>query len=68
MPEPELRAEVEKQGFVVANMNYSLTDDGRTFEYQMVIHSPERGNTRQLAEALNAVPAVTSFRISPTGD
>jgi len=68
VPEAELRTMVEKQGFVVANMNYSLTSEGKVFEYQMVIHSPDRGNTRQLAESLSALPAVMSFRISPTGD
>jgi putative Mg2+ transporter-C (MgtC) family protein len=49
-------------------MNYSVTDEGKIFEYQMVIHSPDRGNTRQLSEALNAVPSITAFRIAPTGD
>jgi putative Mg2+ transporter-C (MgtC) family protein len=68
LPESELRGMVERQGFVVANMNYCVTGDGKTFEYQMVIHSPERGNTRQLSEALNALPSVTGFRIAPTGD
>ena len=68
MPESELRAMVERQGFVVANMNYSVTGDGKTFEYQMVVHSPDRSNTRQLSEALNALPSVTAFRIAPTGD
>jgi len=68
LPEPELRGMVERQGFVIANMNYCVTDDGKTFEYQMVIHSPERGNTRHLSEALNALPSITGFRIAPTGD
>ena len=68
LPEAELRAIVEKQGFVIANMNYSLTGEGKTFEYQMVIHSPERDNTRDLSVALNAMSTVTGFRISPTGD
>ena len=68
LPEPELRAMVERQGFVVANMNYSVTGDGRTFEYQMVVHSPDRDKTRELSEALNALPSVTGFRIAPTGD
>src|SRR6266850_1528275 len=68
MPESELRPMVERQGFVVANMNYSVTGDGKTFEYQMVIHSPDRSNTRPLSEALNALPSVTAFRIAPTGD
>jgi hypothetical protein len=59
---------VERQGFIVANMNYRVTGEGRFFEYDMVIHSPDRGNTRPLSEALNALPSVTGFRISPTGD
>src|SRR5689334_14031659 len=62
LPEAELRAIVEKQGFVIANMNYSLTGEGKTFEYQMVIHSPERDNTRELSVALNAMSTVTGFR------
>jgi putative Mg2+ transporter-C (MgtC) family protein len=68
LPESELRAMVERQGFVVANMNYRVTGEGRIFEYDMVIHSPQRENTRQLSETLNALPSVTGFRISPTGD
>jgi putative Mg2+ transporter-C (MgtC) family protein len=68
LPEAELRAMVERQGFFVANMNYSVTGEGKIFEYQMVIHSPDRGNTRQLSEALNAVSSVMGFRIAPTGD
>ena len=68
LPEAELRAMVEGKGFAVANMNYSVTDEGRIFEYHMVIHSPDRGNTRLLSEALNAVPSVMAFRIAPTGD
>ncbi len=68
LPEAELRAMVEGKGFVVANMNYCVTGEGKIFEYQMVVHSPDRSNTRQLSEALNAVPSVTAFRIAPTGD
>ena len=68
LPESELRALVERHGFVIANMNYGVTGDGKTFEYHMVIHSPDRDRTRELAEALNALPAVMAFRISPTGD
>ncbi len=68
LPEAELRAMVERQGFIVANMNYSVTDEGKIFEYHMVIHSPDRGNTRLLSEALNAVSSVMAFRIAPTGD
>ena len=68
LPEADLRSIVERQGFAVANMNYSVTGDGKTFEYQMVIHSPDRDKTRELSAALNSLSTVTAFRISPTGD
>jgi putative Mg2+ transporter-C (MgtC) family protein len=68
LPEAELRAMVERQGFEIANMNYCVSHEGKIFEYQMVIHSPDRGNTRELSEALNTVPSVAEFRIAPTGD
>jgi putative Mg2+ transporter-C (MgtC) family protein len=68
LPEADLRSIVERKGFVIANMNYSVAGEGRTFEYQMVIHSPDRDKTRELSEALNALPSVTGFRIAPTGD
>src|SRR5258708_18713463 len=51
LPEAELRAMVERQGFVIANMNYSVTGDGKTFEYHMVIHSPDRSNTRRFCRS-----------------
>ncbi|HKW37978.1 MAG TPA: MgtC/SapB family protein [Burkholderiales bacterium] len=68
LAEGDLRSLIERHGFVIANMNYGVTGDGKTFEYQMVIHSPDRNKTRELAEALNALAAVMAFRISPTGD
>jgi putative Mg2+ transporter-C (MgtC) family protein len=68
LPEGELRSIVERQGFVIANMNYSVTGDGLIFEYQMVIHSPDREKTRDLSLALNGLSSVKAFRIAPTGD
>jgi len=68
MPEGELRSMVQQHGFVIANMNYSLSGDGRVFQYDMVIHSPVRENTKRLAEAFSAMAPVVEFRIAPTGD
>jgi putative Mg2+ transporter-C (MgtC) family protein len=68
LPEADLRSMIERYGFIVANMNYGITGEGKTFEYQMVIHSPDRDKTRELSAALNALSTVTAFRISPTGD
>jgi putative Mg2+ transporter-C (MgtC) family protein len=68
MPEEELRAIVQRHGFVVANMNYCLANDGKVFEYDMVIHSPVRENARRLADAFALMGPVVEFRIAPTGD
>src|SRR5258707_3645740 len=48
LPEAELRAMVEAKGLPVANMNYTVTGDGKIVEYHMGIHSSDRDNTRHL--------------------
>ena len=58
IPEEELRSIVEREGFVIANMNYGVTDSGLVFEYQMVIHTPDRSKTRNLAIALNTLSSM----------
>jgi putative Mg2+ transporter-C (MgtC) family protein len=68
LSEEELRSIVQGKGFIIANMNYAVNGDGLTFEYQMVIHSPDRDKTRDLSLALNALSSIKAFRISPTGD
>jgi putative Mg2+ transporter-C (MgtC) family protein len=68
LPEDELRAIVQRHGFVVANMNYSLSGEGRIFQYDMVIHSPVRENTKRLSDAFAAMTTVVELKISPTGD
>ena len=68
MAEPELRALVTQLGFTIANLNYRLSDDGRHFEYRMMIRTLSTENLRRLSEALMRKPSVIEFRISPTGD
>ncbi len=51
-----------------ANLTVGFLRNAALPEAHMVIHSPDRGNTRQLSEALNAVSSVMAFRIAPTGD
>jgi putative Mg2+ transporter-C (MgtC) family protein len=66
--EPELQKLMADHGFSIANLSYRLTDDGKSFEYRMVIKSRDRKAADQLAQALRARTDVVSFRISPTGD
>jgi putative Mg2+ transporter-C (MgtC) family protein len=68
LPEEELRAIVQSHGFVIANMNYCLTADGKVFQYDMVIHTPLRQNTKRLSNTFAAMATVVEFRIAPTGD
>jgi putative Mg2+ transporter-C (MgtC) family protein len=68
MPETELRELVKSFAFTIANLDYRLADDGRHFEYRMMIRTQIPENLRQLSETLIKIPAVQEFRISPTGD
>jgi putative Mg2+ transporter-C (MgtC) family protein len=68
MPEEKLRALIGSHGFTIANLSTRLIDDGRTFEYRMVIRSRHRDNAQALTQHLLALDEVIEFRISPTGD
>ena len=68
IPEDELRALVGEHGFTIANLAHRLTDDGKNFEYRMVIRSRDRHSAEKLSRHLREVPEVVEFRISPTGD
>jgi putative Mg2+ transporter-C (MgtC) family protein len=68
MPEGKLRALIGGHGFTIANLSTRLIEDGRTFEYRMVIRSRHRDNAQALTQHLLALEEVIEFRISPTGD
>ena len=67
MPEPELRKLLDGLSFSVANLNYRLVDDGKHFEYRMMMRTADPHNVRHLSEVLVKTPSVLEFRISPTG-
>ena len=66
--ESDLRLMVVGHGFTVANLSYRLADEGRYFEYRMMIQTLDPDNLRKLSEDLLKAPNVVEFRISPTGD
>jgi putative Mg2+ transporter-C (MgtC) family protein len=68
MPEYELRRVVADHGFSIANLNYRLTNEGKHFEYRMVVRTLNQDNLRSLSEMLNASQSVLEYRIAPTGD
>jgi len=68
MHEDPLRALIAEHGFSVANLSYALTEDGKMFEYAMIIRTSRREDTRRLAGTLAANDKVLEFRITPAGD
>ena len=68
MTEDEVRRLIGSYGFSVANLASRLVEEGKYFEYRMVIRSRARDKTQALAEHLLTLPEVIEFRISPTGD
>jgi putative Mg2+ transporter-C (MgtC) family protein len=68
LTEDEVRKLIGGYGFSVANLSSRLVDEGKHFEYRMVIRSRDRDNAQALARHLLKLPEVIEFRISPTGD
>jgi putative Mg2+ transporter-C (MgtC) family protein len=68
MQEEELRGLLLQHGFSIANMAYRVIEDGKFFEYRMVIRTTDPANTSKLADSLRKHELVHEFRISPTGD
>jgi len=68
MPEEEVGKLIGSYGFSVANLSSRLVEEGRFFEYRMVIRSRDRDSAQALARHLLGLPEVIEFRISPTGD
>lgn len=66
--EDELRQLIGAHGFSIANLSHRLTDDGKIFEYRMVIRSRDRRNGEKLSQYLRNLPDVKEFRIAPIGD
>ena len=57
MPEPELRKLLDGLSFSVANLNYRLIDDGKHFEYRMMMRTPYPHNVRHLKKPLSKTQA-----------
>lgn len=68
MSEASMRELLRTHGFSIANLNYRLDSHEDFFEYRMVIRTDKAENARALSNALNALPSVKEFRVSPTGD
>ena len=68
MPERELRDLINRHGFGIVNMGYTLTHDGEYFAYHMMLSTRRPSDMDRLARALTENSSVVEFKISPTGD
>jgi putative Mg2+ transporter-C (MgtC) family protein len=68
MPEDDSRKLLRSHGFTIANMNYRVTNDGRFFEYRMILRTTNTRNYAKLSDALRGLEQVREFKITPTGD
>jgi putative Mg2+ transporter-C (MgtC) family protein len=68
MPEETLRDLLEKHGCTITGLTYRLTDDGKMFEYRMIIQTKDEANFTRLARSLSALPPVREFHLSPSAD
>jgi putative Mg2+ transporter-C (MgtC) family protein len=66
MDEDALRQLIAEHGFTIANLSYGMQDNGRIFEYRMVIRSRDRSNASRLATSWRSMRhGVVEFRIDP---
>jgi putative Mg2+ transporter-C (MgtC) family protein len=68
MAEHDLRALVTAYSYSIANLHHALIDDGRRFEYRMVLRTVDPGAVRALSDRLRGEASVVEFRISPVGE
>jgi putative Mg2+ transporter-C (MgtC) family protein len=66
--EANLREELSRHGFTIAQLSYRMPENAEQFEYRMTIRTTNAAKIGVLASALREDRALTGFRISPAGD
>lgn len=67
LDENAVRVLIHEHGFVITKMGYALSDDGRVFEYRMLIGTLQPENIGRLASALRERTDVVEYSIAPMG-
>jgi putative Mg2+ transporter-C (MgtC) family protein len=68
MTEPEVRALMASHGCTIASMGYTLTHEGKYFDYDLIISTRNPARVNLLSQALAKEGSVIEFRISPAGE
>ena len=63
--EDDVRQLMSEHGFSVTKIGYRLCEDGRTFEYRMLITTLDASNVARLAKALRARAEVMEYSLAP---
>ena len=66
--EAELRALMTEHRFRIESLSYRTRDEGRQFEYRMMLRTHDRYCLPRLATALRNHPFLMDFQLSPSGD
>ena len=67
LPEDELKAFLQNNGFSAVDVSYRTSEDSTAFEYKVVICTNASKNLAGLAVALRQLDMVRNFSVSPTG-
>ena len=66
-PEQELLACIHESGMTASDVAYRLVENGKYFEYELTIQTPQVRNFARLAQALAGMTRVIEFAITPAG-
>lgn len=66
--EDELREIITHQGISIANLSYSIVNEGTCLEYGMTLQTKRMENFRFLSNTLSQMETVIEYSIVPTGD
>ncbi|MBW7851124.1 MAG: MgtC/SapB family protein [Rhodospirillales bacterium] len=68
MPEKDVRALIANHGFALASLGYRLSEDGRAFEYRLVIRTADKRNIEGLVATLRGMTEVREFQLALFSD
>lgn len=63
--EDEMRQMIAEHGFTITKMGYGLDEDGRSFEYRMLIATLDENNVGRLARSLRQREDVIEYSLAP---
>lgn len=67
MSENDVRELLRTHDFVITKMGYALSDDGKAFEYRMLIGTLDANSVGRLATTLRNRPEVLEYSLAPMG-